>query len=180
MAARYEGTGATRKLAPRSKEELEKLRRIVQGALGVVTGSEGVGKDEIALEEMPFNDPYGEVAQDLSKQAKKQFWWTQAQTLIYPGLALAVLVVFWRLLKRTPVEQISSDFALEDLAVETGQGAGNSTANRNSGSGQPQPMRKRQVTPGLVTAEIFSQLVRENPDNMTQAIQTWLGGNKKN
>ena len=51
VPARRSGAGATRKLVPRSKEELEKLRHIVQSALGVVGASDGSTKDEIALEE---------------------------------------------------------------------------------------------------------------------------------
>jgi len=137
----------------------------VQNALGVVTGAEGTG--EITLEEMPFNDSTGEAVQDLGKLEKRQFWWNQAQNLVYPGLALAVLFVFWRLLKKTPVEQIP-------IGVPLGEFSGGS----DNGNGQEFAPRPRQTRPGLVTAEVFSQLVKENPENMTQAIQTWLARGK--
>ena len=163
VASRYEGAGPSRKLLPRSKEELEKLRRIVQNALGVVAGVDGAGKDEIALEEMPFNDSTGETVQELGKLEKRQFWSNQLQTLIYPALALGVLIVFWRLLKKTPFEQIPIGVPVGELDREN-----------ESGHSRLTPPRSRQTSPGLVTAEVFSQLVKENPENMTQAIQTWL------
>jgi len=151
IAARYDGAGAARKVAPRPKDELDKLKRIVQNALGVAATGEGAG--EIALEEMPFNDPIADVAQDMGKQEKKQFWWNQLQNLIYPGLALVVFIVFWRVLKKTPVEQIP-------IGVSVGELTDNGPGGRRRTGG--------------VTAEAFSQFVRENPDNMTQAIQNWL------
>lgn len=163
VAARYEGTGPARKIAPRAPEELEKLRRIVQSALGIQPTGDPASKDQITLEEMPFNDQIGEVAQELGNQEKKQFWWNQVQNLIYPFLALGVFVIFWRLLKRTPVENISGDNSSAPEATTSARGPGLSL-----------PDRRRHNPPGLVTAEVFNQLVRENPANMTQAIQSWL------
>jgi hypothetical protein len=116
---------------------------------------------------MPFNDSIGEVSQDLGKQEKKQFWWNQAQNLIYPLLALGILFVFWRLLKGTPVEHVPVGLSVEEWDAE-----------RGNGNGQPPLGRPRHAASGVVTAEVFSQLVRENPENMTQAIQTWLARGK--
>ena len=163
VAARYEGADTTKKVAPRSKEELEKLRRIVQSALGLQTSSDGVNRDDIALEEMPFNDQFGEVTRDIGKQEKRQFWRNQIQNLIYPALALVVLAVFWRLLKQTPTQGLPAVLPLEEHAAE----------NRHGG-GLEFPARSRSAPPGVMSPEVFSQLVRENPANMTQAIQGWL------
>ncbi|HEY2952159.1 MAG TPA: flagellar basal-body MS-ring/collar protein FliF [Verrucomicrobiae bacterium] len=159
VAAHYDGTGATRKLAPRPKEELEKLRHIVQSALGVQTSPDGANRDEITLEEMPFNDQFSEVTRDFGQLEKKQFWWNQIQNLLYPGLALVVFVVFWRVLKKTPAENIPLGVPLAELAGENGHGL---------------PMRPRSLPTTVMSPEVFNQLVRENPANMTQAIQTWL------
>jgi hypothetical protein len=68
VAAKTEGTGADRKTVPRTPEEIEKLRKIVQSALGLQP-NDPVRKDEITLEEMPFTDVFPvEVAQQIQKQ----------------------------------------------------------------------------------------------------------------
>ena len=46
----------TRKAVPRAPEELQKLRRIVQSALGLQLDNHAARQDEITLEEMPFTD----------------------------------------------------------------------------------------------------------------------------
>ena len=168
VAARAEGAGAARKVIPRTPEELEKLRHVVQNALGIPATGDSGAQDVITLEEMPFNDNLIEVTKDLGTQEKKQFWWNQVQNLVYPLLAAGVLFVFWRMLKRTPVEQIP-------LGVPVGQLDGPG-AFRDSGLSMPEfaAERPRSASPGVMTAEVFNQLVKENPANMTQAIQSWL------
>lgn len=159
VAARMEGIGNARKLAPRSKDELEKLRRIVQSALGaqIGTGTDEAARDTITLEEMTFTEPMLEVKQALLDSEKKQYWFTQAQNLIYPVLALAVLVIFWRALKRTPVESLPVKGPTGRVYGENGNGASS-----------------LEHEPGIVTVDVFNQLVRENPENVNQALQQWL------
>jgi flagellar M-ring protein FliF len=159
VAARTEGAGDTRKIVPRSKEELEKLRRIVQSALGAQTGTgtDETLRDTITLEEMPFNEPLLEVKQALLSSEKKQYWFTQVQNLIYPVLALAVLVLFWRALKRTPMESLPVPALPAQLNGENGHGAGSPAYQQ-----------------GIVTVDVFNRLVRENPENVNQALQQWL------
>ena len=74
-------------------------------------------------------------------------------------------------MKGTPVEQIPNGVSSDGgLAGENGNGT-------EYGNGRS-PAQRRSASGGLVTAEVFSQLVRENPENMTQAIQTWLSRGK--
>ena len=56
IAQKFEGKGADRKAVPRTPEEMQKLRRIVQSALGIQENGDADRKDDITLEEMPFND----------------------------------------------------------------------------------------------------------------------------
>jgi flagellar M-ring protein FliF len=160
VAARYEGTGTERKLTPRPPEELEKLRRIVQSAVGIqppTPGSTTSRSDEITLEEMPFNDSLSEVAQDTTRQQTRQFWWDQAHKLVYVGIVLAVFAVFWRLLKRTPAG------SLTELSATGANGSANAQAEWRA------PQRG-----GIVSVEVLNKLVRENPNNFSDAIQNWL------
>lgn len=165
VAARVEGTGAARKVLNRTPEELDKLRRIVQSALGIQTNS--VRGDVITLEELPFNDQFAtEVSQQFEQQQQHEFWWNVARNALYPGVALAILLVFLRLFKRTPVQEIP-------IGVPVGRLAGRLNGNGN-GNGHSLPDWQRDTVPGVVTVEVLNQLIKENPANMSQAIRDWL------
>ncbi len=149
VAAKVEGTGADRKTVPRTPEEIQKLRKLVQSALGLELDADATRKDEITLEEMPFSDGFNvEVAQQLDKQQQVTLWWDIGKNAGYVLLALGILFIFWRSLKKTPAETITL----------------NTPTNRLSGNGRQ----------GVVTAEVLNQLIRENPANMNQAVRTWL------
>ena len=103
IAQRFEGTGTDRKAMPRTQEELDKIHKIVQSALGVDDSTDTERKDFITLEEMPFNDqPEVELTKQLDQQEKRQFWFDMAGKAIYPALAVGVLFLFWRLWQKTP------------------------------------------------------------------------------
>lgn len=169
IASRMEGTGADRKPVPRSAEELQRLRIIVQNAVGIVTTDDGARKDEIALEEMPFNDQLAmDFTRQIETQQKQEFWWTLARNLVYPALALGILLMFWRTLRRTPAESIP-------IGVPLGQLARKSNGNGNgNGHGKPGIPWLSEPEPAAVTVDVLNQLVRENPSNMTQAIRNWM------
>jgi len=151
VAAKTEGTGADRKSVARTPEEIEKLRKIVQSALGLQP-NDPVRKDEITLEEIPFNDPFpAEVAQQMQKQQSHEMWWEVGRNAGYVVLALAILFIFLRMFKKASAET-------EALAVQAGaNGAG-----------------KAKTEEGVVTVEVLNRLIRENPANMNQAVRGWL------
>jgi flagellar M-ring protein FliF len=158
VAQRFDGKGADRKAVPRTPEEIQKLRRIVQSALGIQENAPD-RKDEVTLEEMAFNDQSTDLVGQAAPPTEKHLYWLElAQKFIYPVLALGVLFMFWRSLKRTKADDIP-------LGVPVGEG--NGRVPRNGG--------------GLVTVEVLNQLIRENPANMTQAVRTWMHrGTKSN
>jgi flagellar M-ring protein FliF len=161
VAQRMEGEGANRKAAPRTPAEVEALKRIVQGALGLQLTGDSARQDEIVLEEMPFNDqPARELNQQLDQQEKRRVWLDLAEKLIYPALALGVVFAFWRMFLKAKAEDIR-------LGVPLANGNGHSNGNGHG----------KAVLPGkgVVTVEVLNQLIRENPANMTQAVRSWLG-----
>jgi flagellar M-ring protein FliF len=156
IAQRFEGKGAERKAAPRTQEQLKKIRDLVQSALGLEESGDPNRKDQITLEEMPFNDqPAVELSEQLVQQEKHQFWFDLAQKAVYPALAAGVLFLFWRLWQKTGKDEIP-------IALPASNGNGHRKASHG----------------GVVTVEVLNQLIRENPANMTQAVRSWLSRGK--
>jgi flagellar M-ring protein FliF len=162
VAAKVEGTGSARKVLNRAPEELEKLRRIVSNILG----ADLTRGDQVTVEEMAFNDQFAtEVTNTLEKQERRDFWWTLAHSLVYPALAIGILGLFLRLFKRA-----SKD------AIPIGVPMGRVTSNGHNGNGH-RPLYAEggaEPAPEVVTVEVLNQLIKENPQNMTQAIRGWL------
>ena len=164
IAERFEGKGADRKAVPRTPDELQRLQHIVQSALGIQANGDLIRKDEITLEEIPFNDqPAVEMTQQFDQQEKREFWFDLGQKLIYPALALGFIFMFWRALKNAKVDDIP-------IGVPIGNGNGNGNGHYG----------KRSPRSGVVTVDVLNQLIRENPANMTQAVRIWLTRSKPN
>jgi flagellar M-ring protein FliF len=160
IASRLEGEGEERKVVPRTEEELEKLRRIVQNAVGT-DNSRG---DQIALEELPFNDQFAMLlTQDLNQQQKHQFWWDLARNAVYPALGLLALIFLVVMFKKTPIQDIP-------IGVPVGRIVG----HKSNGHGNGHDDWTREPQPGVVTIDVLNRLVKENPANMTQAIREWM------
>ncbi|MBL9137204.1 MAG: flagellar M-ring protein FliF [Verrucomicrobiales bacterium] len=167
VAQRMDGAGAERKPVVRTPEDLQKLRRIVQSALGIQE-NDAQRPDQITLEEIPFNDqPILEIAKQLDQQEKRQYWMELGQRLIFPALGLAAFFLFWRAFKRTRAEDVT-------LGIPLGSLPGFAETN-NNGNGRGK--NGNSDTPPVVTIEVLNHLIRENPANMTQAVRTWMSRN---
>lgn len=164
VAARMEGTGTARKVAPRKPEELDDLRMIVASAVGIQTGTDNSRGDTIVLKEMQFNDQLAtEAAQEFTQQQKQEFWWNLARNAVYPAMGLAALFVLWRLFKRTPVQEIPLGVPVGKLmAGQQGSSRAYLSAGGDAEGGS------------VVTVDVLNRLIKENPANMTQAIREWL------
>jgi flagellar M-ring protein FliF len=170
VASKIEGTGADRKVVPRTEDELKSIKAIVQSALGVQQTNSTERVDEITLVEMPFNDTVAnELNKQLDQQQKQIFYSDLVRNVAYPGIALAVLFLFWRTFKRTVPESLPVGIPVSQFS---GNGTGNGQRNGN-GNGAAVP------EPGVVSVDVLNRLVRENPDNMSQAIRTWLTRGQK-
>jgi flagellar M-ring protein FliF len=165
IAERFEGKGADRKAVPRTQKELDDIKSIVKSALGIQENGDPGRKDEITLEEMPFNDQAAtEITQQFEQQDKRQFWIDLVPKLLYPALAVGILFMFFRMLKNTKVDDIP-------LGVPIGNGNGNGNGHYAK-PGAPGS--------GMVTVDVLNQLIRENPGNMTQAVRAWMTRAKPN
>jgi flagellar M-ring protein FliF len=162
VAQQFEGAGADRKPVVRSPEEISKLQRIVSSALGA-DNSRG---DTVELAEMPFNDSFAtEMNQQLDQQQKRDFWWTFARNAVYPALGLMALLMLFLSLKKTPVQDIPIGVPVGQLGTRTA-----TSGNGHSPFGDP----GMEPQPGVVTVDVLNRLIKENPNNMTQAIREWM------
>ena len=160
VAQQMEGTGADRKPVARTPEELEKLRRIVTNALG----ADLARGDTVELAELPFNDQFAtEMNQQLDQQGKRDFWWSLARNSAYPALGLVAFFILLRTFKQTPVQDIPLGIPVGRIALKNGNGNGHS---RFGDPFEPEP--------GVVTVDVLNRLIKENPNNMTQAIREWM------
>jgi flagellar M-ring protein FliF len=164
VATQMEGTGADRKAVARTPEEIEKLRRIVTSALG----ADPTRGDIVALEEMPFNDQFAtEMTQQLDQQTKRDYWMNLARSLMYPALGLVALFILMRAFKSTAVPEIPIGIPVGRLGHKSnGNGNGNGHHRFGDFSFEPQP--------GVVTVDVLNKLIKDNPNNMTQAIRDWM------
>jgi len=171
VAVRTTGSGTNRVEVLRTPEELAKLKSIVRSSLGIQVGADALRNDEITLEEIRFNDqPALDIELRLDQQQKSDFRWNLANAAVYPALALAVLVFFWRTFKRTPNDAIPMGIPLSRFTSATnGNGQANENGNAHARASGPPP---------TVTVDVLNQLIRENPNNMTQAIRSWMANSK--
>jgi flagellar M-ring protein FliF len=166
IASRSEGIGAARKTVPRSTEEIEKLRRIVQSSLGIQPGENGQG-DQIILEELPFNDTFTtELNRQFESDQMRDFYWVVGRKVGVGLLVLVALFVFVRLYRRTPPDEINLGIPLRQLKAG------------RLGMDSPRLDLANDDAQGVVTVDVLNQLIKENPGNMTQAIRGWLARGK--
>lgn len=172
LAARVEGTGAERKVVPRSPEELEKIRRMVADALGIITSPDNPRGDSLTVEELPFEDQFSrELVREFERQQRWEFWTSLARQLGYPLLAVAAVVVLWRLLQRTSAPDIPLGVPVGELLAH-GNGNGHGRSRRSHGL--PGPGAAEEEEPEQVALEALHRLVKENPVNLSQALREWM------
>jgi flagellar M-ring protein FliF len=160
VAQQVEGSGTNATAKPRTTDEINNLKQIVQSAIGITEPA------LVTLVEMPFTPQVPQaMVQQMDKQEKRQFWLNLVEKMVYPALTVGVLFAFWRMFQRVKTEEIQF---------------GPSGSRNGHGNGSGQLGNGAIPNKGLVTVEVLNQLIRENPANMTQAVRGWLGKSKNN
>lgn len=177
IAKRFDGAGADRKEVALSPKEKESLTKIVKSALGIQDGTEAQRQDEITLEEWSFNDqPAQQIELQMRTQERQNLWLGVGRSLLFPLMGIAVLVLFFRAIKRTPLDTIPLGIPLSQLqSGANGQRAGMGNGRGGFGGGNGKNGGWLDEDGGsVVTVEVLNQLIKENPANMTQSIRSWL------
>jgi hypothetical protein len=87
-----------------------------------------------------------------------------------------VVILFLRLLKRTPEARLAVEDAGDRPGADLPDGNGDGFAGQSppGANNRLAFAYQRSAPPGVVTVETLNQLVRENPVSVSQAIQGWL------
>ncbi len=181
IASRYQGSGPTRQPIERPAPEIENLRRVVMSAIGIEDNADSTNGNHVTLVEMPFNEELAlELNQQLDRDARLRLYWDIGRQTLFGLLGLGVLAAFWKLLNR-PAEP--------DLLVASASPAHPRAPSDLDHAGHdgpplptPFPPRRREPGQGVVTVDMLNQLIRENPEGVTQAVRSWLtrGSNANN
>ena len=154
----------------RDADELQKIERTVSKALGITNTLE-----QLTVEQMVFHESDELNQLELfHKQQRYNEWMRMGKQVGFLGLTLGVLWAFARSFKKTPMETIPLGVSLEELEqygeAESGNGNGNVKPGRRKRSSfsiyEPGPPDER--------IELMNRLIKDHPQNMTHAIQSWL------
>jgi len=192
-----EGSGASRKAVPRGPEDLAKLKRAVEHALGaqLLQGSKGT---DVVLEEIEFSEP---AAQDADGTAKRLEQMSRWMPIVRPLLAILAAVVAVVLFARrfrsyreysldgVPVGAVLSESLRPQASPEPARAAPAVSQQPTQQPMTPAPPQQADVVkdfdldadrPGRVTVEVLRDLVRQNPEKMSEAARAWLAGRAEN
>jgi flagellar M-ring protein FliF len=180
MLNERKGTGPDAKPTPRTPEEIKQIEDIVKEAVGFTTGD--TRQDSIQTQEVAFADMFddGKPAQaktaSITEQVDQYLPYVTQGCLVL--LALGILFYFKSIITSSGKKDEANPDAFEALLH-------NYTLQSNGGlnvtGGQVGP---RGMAGGLngggatvLTPQELSRLIRENPDNASQALKAWLRRN---
>ncbi|MDD2763106.1 MAG: flagellar basal-body MS-ring/collar protein FliF [Opitutaceae bacterium] len=149
--------GANGQAAPRTSQELDALRQIVVNALGLRATAGQSLAGLVSLQEASFQAaPIAAQVEQIEQETRVAAWMEGASRYVALALALAVLAVFWRLLRRQKPEPLPVELLSEAAA-----------------SGP----RSRSL-PGTITPELLNELIRQKPANIGVALRDWAAVKK--
>jgi flagellar M-ring protein FliF len=176
------GSAATSKPDPRTPQEIADLENIVKAAVGFTTND--TRQDTIATSEIPFADVFDDVA-PVVKKGSLADQLTGYLPYITQGclalLAIGILLYFKGSISGSSpkgageADPDSFEVLLNNYTLQTngngyaGNGHGPVRANGNGTNGH--------AGSAILTPVELSRLIRENPDNASQAIKAWLRRN---
>jgi flagellar M-ring protein FliF len=162
------------KAVPRTPQEITALESIVKEAVGFTTSD--TRQDSIQSQEVPFADMFADSTPEPAKSTLMQQvnsylpYVTQGCLIL---LAIGILLYFRSLfispLKKDTDEPDSFEALLHNYTVTSNGGTTNGHHPVRPGAGAQ--------VPNVLTPAELSRLIRENPDNASQALKSWLRRN---
>jgi flagellar M-ring protein FliF len=166
------------KAVPRTPEEIKAIEDIVKAAVGFTTSD--TRQDSIQSQEVAFADLFDDTAAAAPKKASMQDQVNQYLPYVTQGclalLAVGILLYFRSVFlstgKKGETEPDSFEALLNNYTIQSNGGL--ATGPNGTGAGRNGPAG---AMPSVLTPQELSRLIRENPDNASQALKAWLRRN---
>jgi flagellar M-ring protein FliF len=177
------GANATSKPTPRTPQEIAELENLVKAAVGFT--SNDVRQDTIATSEVPFADLFDDTApvakkDNLMQQVSGYLPYVTQGCLVL--LAIGILLYFKSSMTggsrkgASEADPDSFEMLLNNYTIQAnGNGYGGHGPANGHAAGRPNGANGHGVA--ILTPVELSRLIRENPDNASQAIKAWLRRN---
>jgi flagellar biosynthesis/type III secretory pathway M-ring protein FliF/YscJ len=150
----------------RDPSELDSIKRTVSLALGITNTVSNLTVEQFAFHKREKVD----YLTQFQKDNQYNEWISIGKQVGYLCLTLAVLYGFVRTFKKTPMETIPLGVPLDELGDFAEAGSGNQSGGHRKRSNfsifEPGPPDER--------IELMNQLIKDHPQNMTHAIESWL------
>lgn len=159
----------------RTPEEIKQIEEIVKEAVGFTTGD--TRQDSIQTQEVAFADMFDDgkpaekkAAALIPEQLNAYMPYVTQGCLVL--LAIGILFYFKGLItssgKKDGAAPDTFEALLNNYTIQTGGGVNvtNGHANPRAGTGG--------MAPNVLTPQELSRLIRENPDNASQALKAWM------
>jgi len=173
-------TVAGAKAVARTPQEITQLENIVKAAVGFTAND--TRQDMISTQEIPFADMFDDTTPVEKKSVAQQMngylpYVTQGCLVL---LALGILLYFRSSItspkKGAETDPDSFEVLLNNYTIQTngtGHGNGHAPVNRTNGNGA----NGHHANGTVLTPTELSRLIRENPDNASQALKAWMRRN---
>jgi flagellar M-ring protein FliF len=174
MLNERKGTGADAKPTARTAAEIKQIEDIVKEAVGFTTGD--TRTDSIQTQEVAFADMFDDGKPVQAKTASIQDQINQYLPYVTQGslvlLAIGILFYFKGLITSSGKKDEATPDAFESL-LHNYTLQSNGGVNVTGGSATPRP-GSGGLAPNILTPQELSRLIRENPDNASQALKAWM------
>ena len=153
------GLGADGKPQKRSDEEMRALRAVVINALGLKAAAGQSVDSLVSLQEIAFRtEPIAERIQQIQTETRVQGWLETGSRYLAVVVAMTVLFLFWRTLKKQKIEPVP----MELLAAP------------------PDAAKRALQQNGMLSPELLNELIRQKPANIGTALRDWVAIKKNN
>jgi flagellar M-ring protein FliF len=168
IAAKFQtATNGTREIVPRPQADLDKLRRIVESALGLPDALSGNSSNRVVVEEMLFSQELDSLlVEQMNSNQHTELVLKLVQEFGYPALGLILLFLYWRKLRQTA-----------DIEIPIGLTVGEIEDPADAKT-KAEEKQEEELSTGILSVDAVNRLVKENPDNLTQALRTWMADDK--
>jgi flagellar M-ring protein FliF len=176
-----ERKGATpdAKPTPRTPEEIKQIEDIVKEAVGFTTSD--ARQDSIQTQEVAFADIFDDGKPAPAKTTSIQDQVNQYLPYVTQGclvlLAIGILLYFRSVLMSSSKKNEANPDAFEALLHNYTLQSNGGLNVTNGQVGARGPGGVNGGSPTVLTPQELSRLIRENPDNASQALKAWLRRN---